>query len=577
MSIGAFGENFPYSNFHDLNMDWIIKIAKDFLDQYTTIQDTISSGLEQIGDKTEESLTSLEEKKDALEASLNQWYDTHSEDIENQLASALADLTQEINRQINYINSQIDAKAETTLASIPADYSALASQVSSIALSMRSNPVIGTSFTVPANTGHASTSDQILCAISNGSKYSIKLTQTAGRAYRYVFYNSDSTTSAGSWRSANSETLELTAVTNIVAIGIEVTAGSGTSASYFNVEVTQGELGNLLSNLAYNSNEAITSVSFTALTSTGHSATNDQISVHIEPNDKYFLRVKQTNNRAYRIHFIGSNQTSISSWRNGNLEEDLLVEANNDTITAIGFEVSASGGQSEFVCTVAQNPLGGDLTYNLFQSYSQYHYKNAVAFGTSLTARTISYMAYLPDISGMSIANHGVSNGQILDDGEHPSIMNEITSYTGYADKDVIILEGFTNDWGRDMPLGTYRDSGNTSVCGCLRQAINYILTQKASALLVLVLDYTGRNYDGVDTSSLSTNASGKTQQEYYDELAKVAYNVGVPVIKLYQNSSISEFTPQYLLDNIHPTELGAKQTAYAIWQELKYILLKQR
>ena len=27
MNGGAFGENFPYSNFHDLNMDWIIKIA----------------------------------------------------------------------------------------------------------------------------------------------------------------------------------------------------------------------------------------------------------------------------------------------------------------------------------------------------------------------------------------------------------------------------------------------------------------------------------------------------------------------------------------------------------------------
>ena len=26
-NIGAFGENFPYANQHDMNMDWIIKIA----------------------------------------------------------------------------------------------------------------------------------------------------------------------------------------------------------------------------------------------------------------------------------------------------------------------------------------------------------------------------------------------------------------------------------------------------------------------------------------------------------------------------------------------------------------------
>ena len=41
MNSGAFGENFPYTNFHELNMDWIIKIAKDFLDQYTHIQQII--------------------------------------------------------------------------------------------------------------------------------------------------------------------------------------------------------------------------------------------------------------------------------------------------------------------------------------------------------------------------------------------------------------------------------------------------------------------------------------------------------------------------------------------------------
>ena len=32
--IGAFGENFPYSNFHDLNLDWIIKVVKDFSERY---------------------------------------------------------------------------------------------------------------------------------------------------------------------------------------------------------------------------------------------------------------------------------------------------------------------------------------------------------------------------------------------------------------------------------------------------------------------------------------------------------------------------------------------------------------
>lgn len=45
-NVGAFGENFPYSNQHDMNQDWIIKIVKDFLDQYTGLQQTITDSEE---------------------------------------------------------------------------------------------------------------------------------------------------------------------------------------------------------------------------------------------------------------------------------------------------------------------------------------------------------------------------------------------------------------------------------------------------------------------------------------------------------------------------------------------------
>ena len=89
MSIGAFGENFPQSNFHDLNMDWIIKIAKDFLDQYTNIQNIIEQGITNLGNKTDEGLEALEtattadlgllaDKYTEISGLLDQWYTTHS-------------------------------------------------------------------------------------------------------------------------------------------------------------------------------------------------------------------------------------------------------------------------------------------------------------------------------------------------------------------------------------------------------------------------------------------------------------------------------------------------------------------
>ena len=118
MNNGAFGENFPYSNFHDLNMDWIIKIAKDFLDQYTHIQDVIDTGL-----------NDLDEKATQLQNLLQEWYDTHSEDIQNELADALSTINAQLNTVLNTLNTDADAKLAQVLASIPDDYTALSNKV----------------------------------------------------------------------------------------------------------------------------------------------------------------------------------------------------------------------------------------------------------------------------------------------------------------------------------------------------------------------------------------------------------------------------------------------------------------
>lgn len=125
MNTGAFGENFPYSNFHDLNTDWIIKIAKDFLDQYTHLQETIDNGLE-----------ALDTKATNLQAMLQEWYDTHSEDIANQLADALNDLNEWYTEHQEFLDSYVtnsiqlfqqraEAIGEQVIGTIPKDYTAL--------------------------------------------------------------------------------------------------------------------------------------------------------------------------------------------------------------------------------------------------------------------------------------------------------------------------------------------------------------------------------------------------------------------------------------------------------------------
>lgn len=126
---GPFGTRFPYTNFHELNLDWIIQIAKDFLDQYTHIEETISDGLTSIDNKTNESIEALGTEKERLEGLLDAWYTTHSQDIANELTSALASIGTTLTTAIADFNTAAQTKADQAIASIPEDYTALSNQV----------------------------------------------------------------------------------------------------------------------------------------------------------------------------------------------------------------------------------------------------------------------------------------------------------------------------------------------------------------------------------------------------------------------------------------------------------------
>lgn len=128
----AMFENFPYTDMHNLNLDWIIKIAKDFLDQYTHIQQLISDGETSLEDLTQEGLEQLQTKADNLENLLQEWYTTHSNDIAQELAAALQDINNSVVTAIGQFNTAADAKTAECIASIPDDYTALFNRVVNI-------------------------------------------------------------------------------------------------------------------------------------------------------------------------------------------------------------------------------------------------------------------------------------------------------------------------------------------------------------------------------------------------------------------------------------------------------------
>lgn len=197
MNTGAFGEGFPYTNFHDMNLDWMIKIAKDFLDQYTHIQDVISQGLTDLGDKTDTGLELLQEKYEELDTLLDTWYETHSSDIANQLASALADLNAWYTEHQNYLDSYLtssilafnaaaEAKATATIATIPQDYSELSADVLNMTEAFKTEVTAPVSVNMTiAETGTTYISDTYLFA---GEQYLLSLTSTDTESKRVLLY-----------------------------------------------------------------------------------------------------------------------------------------------------------------------------------------------------------------------------------------------------------------------------------------------------------------------------------------------------------------------------------------------------
>lgn len=130
-----FGNNYPYTNYHDLNLDWIVHVVHDFLDQYTNIQNTITAGENSIVQKGQEVL-----------ALLNQWYSTHSNDIADELANALTSFTAQANQIV-----------ASVIETIPQDYTELSKTAQNLDTLEKqlSNALTGESITPALTIGYS--------------------------------------------------------------------------------------------------------------------------------------------------------------------------------------------------------------------------------------------------------------------------------------------------------------------------------------------------------------------------------------------------------------------------------------
>ena len=111
-------EQFPYADMQQLNLDWIIQVIREFLNNYQNIQNLITTGEQDIQQLTTDGLASLENKATEIETLLNEWYDSHSADISQQLTNAIAEF-----------NTTAQQTVQAIIDSLPPEYDSYVSEI----------------------------------------------------------------------------------------------------------------------------------------------------------------------------------------------------------------------------------------------------------------------------------------------------------------------------------------------------------------------------------------------------------------------------------------------------------------
>ena len=122
-------EHWPYSNLHDLNLDWVLQIIGDFKRQYENLEEYFQGLIDQLDEKTQEEIAEFEQAISGyeitlrelayqLQADIGQAGNTASANVQATEATALQNIATLTGNEEQSIRDLADEVRE----SIPADY-----------------------------------------------------------------------------------------------------------------------------------------------------------------------------------------------------------------------------------------------------------------------------------------------------------------------------------------------------------------------------------------------------------------------------------------------------------------------
>lgn len=556
---GPFGNSFPYTNFHSMNLDWVIQVAKDFLDQYTHLQETITQGEQDIQDLA-----------DRLQGLLNDWYDTHSQDIADQLASALSDLNAWYTEHSEDIANELSTALSTALTSfqqgaseiaaevvesIPEDYTELSANVTNLMATMGERvltPEFSPGFINPSTLQESSGGYHVVSSpilIKAGTLLTVPRVNKSINTCLVAECESDGTPTACLVRGTSTSDSDGSFITIPFLQDTYVRLGGNTSMSaymkYSIKEYTEDFIfdQNNIHDWMNNTLESLYAVG--AITDSG-----------VDTDATWFTYTASLRlMKGMCLEFwatAGSNINILSGYDYVSYSFEESIFHGNSTIQHVVY----TAPKNMFVRICSRNypsPAGYAVVMpeSKFFSWKIYnpntHFKNienhplygkhlAVMGDSLIKGNVLGEGATWPNTIGikynMSYTNMGINGNTVAQQTEEtlsPAMVNRISDVP--TNTEYFVLLGGANDKRLNIPIGPIDSADETTFCGAINKIIDQLHTRIPRAHLLFMT-----TYDRYAT----LNAQGYGDKDYADAMIAVCKNRKVPVFDNYRCSGVS-------------------------------------
>jgi lysophospholipase L1-like esterase len=187
--------------------------------------------------------------------------------------------------------------------------------------------------------------------------------------------------------------------------------------------------------------------------------------------------------------------------------------------------------------------------------------------GTTGGSTSISWVANMQQFNNFAtVVNSGVKGSTVaIQTGRTDSFVER---WNTLSSADLFTILGGVNDFNKNIPMGTFLDTDQTTFKGALNVIISGLKGKFPNANIVYITPMKNNKVSGF-TPSFTANGIGLKQLDYVNAIKETCDYYGVSVLDLYANSDISPFvTAQataYMPDLLHYNQAGYTRLAKKI------------